>query len=78
MEEARRLLFPKASRHSRRERNRIADIDHLFGHRRSGADHFVTLEKGILAQAPALEKRFRISVKAPLDAIRLSASDAGL
>ena len=63
------LLFPGANSSSHRHKNRIADVDHLLGHRASGAALFVTSERGILAQAPALRRDFGIEVLSPTDAL---------
>ena len=63
------LVFPGADPNSPRHKNRVADIDHLMGHKLSGRDVFVTNDKGILTHQEELRHRFGITVMAPLDLV---------
>ncbi len=51
------------------ERNRLADVDHLIAHRRSGNDAFVTRDGEILQSAKELLVEFQIKVMSPNDAV---------
>lgn len=62
------LLFPSAKPESDRHRNRMADVDHLMGHKIAGRDIFVTNEKAILNQREALSAKFGITVMSPGEA----------
>lgn len=64
-----RLLFPGASKESVRHRNRLADVDHLMGHKSSGAAAFVTNEKSMLVRARQLASVHGIKVLSPTSAI---------
>ena len=64
-----RLLFPGASKESARHRNRMADVDHLMGHKSSGAAAFVTNEKTMLVRARQLASAHGIKVLSPASAI---------
>lgn len=59
------LLFPGAKPNSTKHRNRMADVDHLFAHRESGAIYFVTSDGAILRNAAQLLSRFGIQVIDP-------------
>lgn len=63
------LLFPGATSESGRHRNRMADVDHLMGHKIAGRDIFVTNEKAILNQREALSAKFGITVMSPGEAV---------
>ncbi len=78
LEAAMDLVFPGATRESLRHRNRIADIDHMFGHRASSADYFVTREKSMLVRAKALSGKFGIEVVGPTELLELIVDDFGL
>ena len=70
--DARRLLdtiFPGASPDSPKHRNRLADVDHLLGHKHSGRDMFVTGEKAILEHREWLAKEIGIIVENPKAAV---------
>ncbi len=64
------LIFPKSSPSNSKHKNRLADIDHLLGHRLHRRDLFVTREIAILAQATALADKFGINVGSPEEALR--------
>ena len=55
-------LFPGPKTNKRKQRTRLADIDHLMGHKKRGRDIFVTEEKGILCRRTELHCRFGITV----------------
>ena len=63
------LLFPGADPNSPRHRNRIADVDHLIGHKAVKRDVFVTSERAILRRKDELRDRFGITVMAAQDAV---------
>ncbi len=63
------LIFPMSSPCSPKHKNRLADVDHLLGHRHNGRDIFVTGEVAILSRASDLEKDFGIKVVSPADAV---------
>lgn len=58
------LLFPGADKEHDRHQNRIADVDHLIGHKLNGRDVFVTQEKAILVRQKQLAERHGITVMA--------------
>jgi hypothetical protein len=60
-----RLLFPGAEADSPRQQNRLADVDHLLAHRRSGADWFLTSEKSMLENEETLRDQYSICVCTP-------------
>ncbi len=64
------LLFPGADKASPRHKNRIADVDHLMGHKLSARDVFVTNERAILKRGGELADRFKIVVMTPEEALR--------
>lgn len=67
------LLFPQAQPSSPKQRNRVADVDHLLGHLASGNDYFVTLDHGILGRAGKLLDE-GIAVVPLADAVALAES----
>jgi hypothetical protein len=70
------LVFPGALRTSKRHKNRIADIDHMFSHRTSGANFFVTCEKSMLERADTLQRVHAIDVISPGELVeRVAAGD---
>ncbi len=70
------LLFPGADKYKARHKNRIADVDHLMGHKLSGRDVFLTNEKAIFARRAELLRRFGIAVMSPDEFVN-SEPDAG-
>jgi hypothetical protein len=48
------LLFPLASRAGARHAGRLADVEHLVGHVRSGNDYFVSDDKALHGRAAQL------------------------
>lgn len=56
------LLFPGADEENSRHQNRIADVDHLIGHKLNGRDVFVTQENAILDRRAQLSERYGIKV----------------
>ena len=48
------IVFPGADPQSPSHKNRLADIDHLLGHRHQGNDVFVTAERSILSRRKEL------------------------
>jgi len=60
VEELMNHLFPGSASFGKRQSQRVADVDHLLAHRRSGADWFITSEKAILAQSGYLAQRVGI------------------
>ena len=63
------LLFPGAATDNPKHRNRLADVDHLMGHKESGRDIFVTDEKGILHRQTELHCQFGITVMSLSDVL---------
>ena len=63
------LLFPLSSPCSPKHQNRLADIDHLLGHRLNNRELFVTSEKAILLQAARLAEQFGTRVVSPEDTL---------
>ncbi len=68
-EELMNLVFPGANPKNPRHKNRLADIDHLMGHKLSDRDVFVTNDKGILSRQEELRHRFGIRVMAATDVV---------
>ncbi len=62
-------LFPGADEQSRSHKRRIADVDHLIGHKLSGRDVFLTNDKAILDKQGVLNTRFGITVMSPSEFI---------
>ncbi len=61
-----KLLFPNSDPQSPKHKNRLADIDHLLGHRLNSRDIFITNEKGILDRRKQLKDEFGIQVMSPV------------
>ena len=59
------LLFPGADPTSHKHQNRIADVDHLLGHKLNGRDVFLTDDRAILDRRSQLHERFGIVVMTP-------------
>src|SRR5436309_14517978 len=65
------LLFPGLSPEDKRYQNKIADVDHLVGHKLNRRDLFVTDDNGILAKADALEGEYGVRVLTPAGAVEM-------
>jgi hypothetical protein len=68
-EEVQRTVFPGLTPKSARYENKIADIDHLLGHKLSGRDIFVTDDSGILRRHAELRASFGIVVMKPAECL---------
>ena len=64
------LLFPGADKAIPGHKNRIADVDHLMGHKLSARDVFVTNERAILKRGGELAHRFKIVVMTSEEALK--------
>ncbi len=64
------LVFKRHDPVGKNERNRLADVDHLMAHQRSGNNAFVTRDDDILESAEKLMVEFRIKVMSPEDAVK--------
>ncbi len=60
------LIFPTADPQGRKHPNRVADIDHLLGHKLNGRDIFITNDGPILRQRKKLADDFGIQVMSPV------------
>jgi hypothetical protein len=63
------LIFPRSGPNNKRNKNRIADVGHLMGHRLSKRGIFVTRDRAILSHAKVLRSEFGISVMSPDEAL---------
>ena len=61
------LLFPGADKDHARHKNRIADVDHLMGHKLSDREVFLTNDGGILDKGSELQRRLGITVVSPAE-----------
>lgn len=72
LEEIRRIIFPGLGSDSGKYLNKLADIDHLVGHKLAGRDIFVTDDKGILRRYLELRDGPGILVMTPAEALRFA------
>ena len=63
------LIFPRAETDHPNHKNRLADFDHLMGHKESGRDIFVTGDKAILHRRTELRSKFGITVMSLYDVL---------
>lgn len=59
------IIFPSLAKNSKRNTNKIADIDHLIGHITNKRDIFVTDDTDFLKKAVILYQQFDINVNSP-------------
>ena len=59
------VLFPGAEPASPRHRNRLADVDHILAHRKSGAHWFITSEKALLNNEKVLRDKYSTCICSP-------------
>jgi len=69
-EEVKRIVFPGLTSGSGKVLNKLADIDHLVGHKLAQRDIFVTDDGGILRSHEQLKQRPGILVLSPADCLR--------
>jgi len=69
LEEIQRIVFPGLTADSGRALNKIADVDHLVGHKLAGRDIFVTDDKGILKRSTELRDGPGILVMNPSECL---------
>lgn len=70
LDEVRRVVFPGLQPNSGRFLNKLADIDHLVGHKLAGRDVFVTDDTGILRRCAELRNGPGILVMSPAECLR--------
>jgi hypothetical protein len=63
------LIFPRSDPNNKRNKNRIAEVGHLMGHRLSKREIFVTRDRAMLSHAKVLRSEFGISVMSPDEAL---------
>ena len=70
LDEVKGIVFPGLTPDSGKFANKLADIDHLVGHKLSQRDVFVTDDSGILRRYPQLRDGVGIIVMTPAEALR--------
>jgi hypothetical protein len=70
VDEVQRIVFPGLTPESRRYANKIADIDHLVGHKLGGRDVFVTDDGDILRRYVQLRDAVGICVMSPAECLK--------
>jgi|GEM_PF-2914146 len=63
------ILFPQLDKNDKHYKNKLADIDHLAGHKYSMRDYFVTLDMDFLKKRDILAEKFSIEVLKPEECI---------
>jgi hypothetical protein len=69
LSEVQRIVFPGLNPESGRYQNKLADIDHLVGHKLAGRDVFVTDDRDILRRHRQLRDGVGILVMSPAEAL---------
>lgn len=69
-EEIQRIVFPGLTESSGKRANKIADIDHLLGHKLAARDVFVTDDRDVLRRYPELRDGPGIIVMSPEQCLR--------
>ncbi|MGV8955474.1 MAG: hypothetical protein ACOH2M_30545 [Cypionkella sp.] len=68
--EVKGIVFPGLKPESGKYANKLADIDHLVGHKLAGRDVFVTDDRGILRRYQQLRDGVGILVMSPAEAVQ--------